>query len=141
MEKPQRHPLEYDEEPLPLLLRPLSWVLYAICAALVPVKIVLLAVVGCVGVVLSDLLPRRRAGAPLQLVIRCGISGVDVAGARANLAAEGRTWDFDAVRRAAQGRWTRELGAIGVEGGTEDQRTIFTSALYPALLRWSKYRA
>lgn len=74
MEKPQRHPLEYDEEPLPLLLRPLSWVLYAICAALVPVKIVLLAVVGCVGVVLSDLLPRRRAGAPLQLVIRCGMA-------------------------------------------------------------------
>ena len=68
------------------------------------------------------------------LVIRCGISGVDVAGARANLAAEGRTWDFDAVRRAAQGRWTRELGAIGVEGGTEDQRAIFTSALYHALL-------
>ena len=68
------------------------------------------------------------------LVIRCGISGVDVAGARANLAAEGRTWDFDAVRRAAQARWARELGAIAVEGGTEDQRTIFTSALYHALL-------
>lgn len=68
------------------------------------------------------------------ILIRCGISGVDVAGARANLAAEAKTWDFDAVRRAAQARWAMELDAVTVEGGTADQRTILSSALYHALL-------
>ncbi|MEH3158689.1 MAG: GH92 family glycosyl hydrolase [Sphingomonas taxi] len=68
------------------------------------------------------------------ILIRCGISGVDVAGARANLAAEAKTWDFDAVRRAAQARWAKELDAVTVEGGTADQRTILSSALYHALL-------
>ena len=68
------------------------------------------------------------------ILIRCGISAVDVAGARANLAAEATTWDFDAIRRAAQSRWSKELDAIAVEGDTEDQRVIFSSALYHALL-------
>ncbi len=68
------------------------------------------------------------------ILVRCGISAVDVAGARANLAAEAKSWDFDAVRRAAQRRWAQELAAITVEGGTEDQRTILSSALYHALL-------
>jgi predicted alpha-1,2-mannosidase len=68
------------------------------------------------------------------ILIRCGISAVDVAGARANLSAEATTWDFDAVRRTARNRWATELGAITVEGGTADQRTILSSALYHALL-------
>ncbi len=68
------------------------------------------------------------------ILVRCGISAVDVAGARVNLAGEAKSWDFDAVRRAAQRRWAQELAAITVEGGTEDQRTILSSALYHALL-------
>lgn len=68
------------------------------------------------------------------VLIRCGISAVDVAGARANLAAEATGWDFDAVRRAAQRQWARHLDAIAVSGGTADQRTILSSALYHALL-------
>ncbi len=67
------------------------------------------------------------------LLIRCGISAVDVAGARANLAAEG-SGDFDAVRRAAARRWATELDAIRVEGGTADQRAIMASALYHAMV-------
>lgn len=68
------------------------------------------------------------------LLIRCGISAVDVAGARANLAAEARDWDFDRVRRTAARRWAEALGAVTVEGGTADQRTIMASALYHAQL-------
>jgi predicted alpha-1,2-mannosidase len=69
--------------------------------------------------------------APLQ--IRCGISAVDVAGARANLAADAGG-DFDTVRRAAARRWATELDTIRVEGGTADQRAIMASALYHALV-------
>ncbi|MFS0773784.1 GH92 family glycosyl hydrolase [Sphingomonas sp. 1P08PE] len=72
----------------------------------------------------------EAGGAPL--LIRCGISAVDVAGARANLAAEADHWDFDRVRRAAAARWTDSLAAIRVTGGTADQRTIMASALYHA---------
>jgi predicted alpha-1,2-mannosidase len=74
----------------------------------------------------------EAGGAPL--LARCGISAVDVAGARANLAAEARGWDFDAVRRAAARRWAEQLGAIAVEGGSADQRVIMASALYHAML-------
>jgi predicted alpha-1,2-mannosidase len=66
------------------------------------------------------------------ILVRCGLSGVDVAGARANLAAEARNWDFDATRRAAARRWADLLGAVAVAGGTPDQRTILSSALYHA---------
>jgi len=68
------------------------------------------------------------------LLVRCGISGVDAAGARANLAAEARHWDFDRVRRDASARWRPSLEAVTVEGGTPDQRTILSSALYHAQL-------
>nr|WP_082515525.1 GH92 family glycosyl hydrolase [Sphingomonas sp. Leaf412] len=68
------------------------------------------------------------------ILIRCGISGVDVAGARANLAAEARDWDFDRTRRAATSRWDAALGAVRVAGGTADQRTVMATAVYHAQL-------
>lgn len=68
------------------------------------------------------------------LLIRCGISAVDVAGAKANLAAEAQHWDFDRTRRAAMARWAETLGGVRVEGGTEDQRTILASANYHTLI-------
>ena len=61
------------------------------------------------------------------VLIRCGISGVDVDGARRNLAAEARHWNFDTVRRDAAKTWARELDAVAVEGGTPDQRTFSMS--------------
>ncbi|MDR6786822.1 putative alpha-1,2-mannosidase [Sphingomonas sp. BE138] len=73
------------------------------------------------------------------IVIRCGISAVDVAGARANLNAEAARGDFDGVRRAAARRWAEALGAITVEGGTPDQRTIMASALYHAMVAPTLY--
>ncbi len=74
----------------------------------------------------------EAGGAPI--LIRCGISAVDVEGARANLAAEAAHWDFDRVRRDAAAIWDRALGTVRVTGGTADQRTIMASALYHAQL-------
>jgi predicted alpha-1,2-mannosidase len=70
--------------------------------------------------------------APIE--IKTGISAVDVAGAKAALAAEAPGWAFDATRAAAARSWTRELDSIRVEGGTPAQRTIMASALYHASL-------
>jgi predicted alpha-1,2-mannosidase len=68
------------------------------------------------------------------IVIRTGISAVDVAGARKNLATEARHWDFDRYRADASKSWAPALAAVSVEGGTPAQRTIMASALYHAQL-------
>ncbi len=91
---------------------------------------------------------RRRAGdsgrgimadfAPLAgkgLGIRVGISYISVEQARLNLLAEMPRWDFDQTRLRARDIWSRELGKIRVKGGTEDQLTIFYTALYRTVCR------
>ncbi|WP_369232702.1 GH92 family glycosyl hydrolase [Streptomyces sp. R21] len=67
--------------------------------------------------------------------VKVGISYVSRAGAEANLAAENPpNRSFDAVREAARRAWRDRLGAIGVGGGTEAERTTFYTALYHSLL-------
>ncbi|MDH7640724.1 GH92 family glycosyl hydrolase [Sphingomonas oryzagri] len=73
------------------------------------------------------------AGAPVTM--RVGISYVDDAGARANLTRESPAGTgLDATRTAARAAWNRELGRIAIEGGTDDERTVFTTALYHSLI-------
>jgi predicted alpha-1,2-mannosidase len=69
-----------------------------------------------------------------ELLVQVGISAVDVAGARANLDAEQPGRGFDALREAATRRWDEALGRIEIAGGTREQRTIFYTALYHALV-------
>jgi predicted alpha-1,2-mannosidase len=68
------------------------------------------------------------------ILIKTGISAVDVAGAKAALAAEAPGWDFDRAATAARRAWGRELDAVRVEGGMPAQRTIMASALYHCFL-------
>ncbi len=88
---------------------------------------------GVAGKRVKAVLHYDNAGAA-PIVIRTGISAVDVAGARANLAAEARHWDFDRYRADATKSWAPALAAVSVEGGTPAQRTIMASALYHAQL-------
>ena len=69
-----------------------------------------------------------------EVVVKVGISYVSIENARKNLDAEVGTRDFDSVREAAKAKWNDALGRIRVEGGTEDDRTIFYTALYHSLL-------
>ena len=73
------------------------------------------------------------------LLVKVAISAVSVEGARKNLEAELPGWDFDAVRTSADAAWERELSKITVDGGTKDQRTIFYTALYHAMLAPNVY--
>jgi predicted alpha-1,2-mannosidase len=66
--------------------------------------------------------------------VQVAVSYVDVAGARANLRAEARTYDVGAVRAAARRAWTRQLGKVRISGGSADQRTQFYTALYHTLV-------
>jgi predicted alpha-1,2-mannosidase len=79
-------------------------------------------------------------GAKKPVNVRIGISYVDEAGARANLKAEspeGTT--FEQVRRQAREAWNAQLGKIKVEGGTADERTVFYTALYHAVIHPTIY--
>ncbi len=68
------------------------------------------------------------------LFVKIGISYVSIENARLNLEAEQPGWDFEAIREKAFNKWNRELSKIQVEGGTEEQKTIFYTALYHSLI-------
>jgi len=67
-----------------------------------------------------------------QIEVRMGISYVSVENARENLDAE--TAPFEEVRASARSRWASDLDRIKVTGGTDDQKTVFYTALYHALI-------
>lgn len=68
------------------------------------------------------------------LIVRCGISYVDLDGAKNNLATEGIGFDFDVMHQRADAEWEKALGCIEVEGDDETDLTIFYSCLYHVLL-------
>jgi predicted alpha-1,2-mannosidase len=67
------------------------------------------------------------------------ISHVDPEGARNNLRAEGtkggKLLSFDAMRAQSQATWERELASVQIDGGSQDERSVFYTALYHALLQ------
>ena len=67
------------------------------------------------------------------------VSYVDAEGARRNLQADGmdggRPLAFDAMRARTQALWDAELGKVRVDGGSDDDRAVFYTALYHALLQ------
>ena len=69
-----------------------------------------------------------RGGAPV--LVKVGISAVDVDGALKNLHAEIGHWDFDKVKSDARRMWNAELNKIAVTGGTVAQLTNFYTSLY-----------
>ncbi len=69
-----------------------------------------------------------------EVLLKVGISAVSVEGARKNLEAEIPDWNFDTVRSRARQEWNKELGRITISGGTPEERTVFYTALYHALL-------
>lgn len=69
-----------------------------------------------------------------QILVRVGISGVSLNGARKNLAAEMPDFDFDTYTAAARAAWDKELGKIQVEGGTDAEKITFYTALYHSMI-------
>jgi predicted alpha-1,2-mannosidase len=72
--------------------------------------------------------------------LRVGISYVSEANARANLEAESRAGTtYKEVAARARAAWNRRLNLIETEGGTDEQRTVFTTALYHASMTPNVY--
>ncbi|MDR1756049.1 MAG: GH92 family glycosyl hydrolase [Culturomica sp.] len=69
-----------------------------------------------------------------QIEVRMGLSFVSTENARLNLEAEAGGKNFDALHAAARAGWNDHLGRVRVEGGTEEQKTVFYTALYHTLI-------
>ena len=66
-----------------------------------------------------------------QVEVQVGVSFVSIANARQNLNAEQQgKFDFNGVKSEARNMWKGVLDKVSVEGGTEDQRRVFYTALY-----------
>ena len=65
-----------------------------------------------------------------EVLVKVGVSAVDMDGARKNVEAEISGWDFDGVRRAARLQWNTYLSKIDIDTKDNDQRTMFYTALY-----------
>ncbi|MBP9506635.1 MAG: GH92 family glycosyl hydrolase [Bacteroides sp.] len=65
-----------------------------------------------------------------EVLVKVGISAVDMEGAKGNVEAEIPEWDFEGVRQQAKKSWNDYLSKIDIETTNEDQKTIFYTALY-----------
>jgi predicted alpha-1,2-mannosidase len=69
-----------------------------------------------------------------QVLMKAGISFTDGAHAKMNLEREITGWDFDKVHAKARDVWNQALGKIKIEGGTEEEKTVFYTALYHTMI-------
>lgn len=69
-----------------------------------------------------------------EVILKAGISFVDMEGAEKNFRAEIADKSFDNVRQSARDAWNRELGRIQVSGGTDDEKTIFYTGMYHTMI-------
>ncbi|WPO78293.1 GH92 family glycosyl hydrolase [Flavobacterium sp. KACC 22761] len=76
---------------------------------------------------------------PKEVKAKVGISPVDERGALQNLDAEIPHWDFDKTQKQATALWKNQLEKIKIEGGTQEQKTIFYTGLYHAFIHPSTY--
>jgi predicted alpha-1,2-mannosidase len=75
-----------------------------------------------------------------QVRLRVGISYVSEANALANLEAESKAATiYEQVAARARAAWNKQLSQIEIEGGTDEQRRVFTTALYHASMTPTTY--
>lgn len=71
---------------------------------------------------------------PSQIEVKIGVSYVSIENARENLEQETNGLSFNKIQQNTAKDWNELLTRIKVEGGTEDDKTIFYTALYHTLI-------
>lgn len=74
-----------------------------------------------------------------SIEVKVGLSYVSVENAKLNLETEIPNWDFESVMHAALNQWDQQLSKIEVSGGQDQDRRIFYTALYHALIHPSVF--
>jgi predicted alpha-1,2-mannosidase len=64
------------------------------------------------------------------IIVKTGVSYVSIENARKNLLAESEQHDFEILRINAENAWNATLSKVRIEGGTQDEKTVFYTALY-----------
>ena len=70
-----------------------------------------------------------------SIEVRLAVSFVSTENAWQNMEAETAMLSFAQLRKRASSSWEKELSRITVEGGTEEQRRVFYTALYHTLIQ------
>lgn len=65
-----------------------------------------------------------------EILVKVGLSAVDVEGATNNLNTEIPHWNFSQIKDETQSEWEKELNKIHIDGGTHDEQVCFYTALY-----------
>jgi len=71
---------------------------------------------------------------PTSIEMKIGISYVSIENARENLEKETANKNFEQILAETREEWNNYLSRIKVEGGTQDDKTIFYTALYHTLI-------
>lgn len=71
---------------------------------------------------------------PTQVEMKIGISYISIENARENLEKETQGRTFDEILVSAKNEWDQYLSKIEVEGGSDEDKTIFYTALYHTLI-------
>ncbi|MFT4565145.1 MAG: putative alpha-1,2-mannosidase [Saprospiraceae bacterium] len=69
-----------------------------------------------------------------EVLLKTGISFVSTEGAKNNLLSEIKDFDFDKVRNSTSQLWNNTISKISVEGGSEEDNSIFYTALYHTMI-------
>lgn len=65
-----------------------------------------------------------------QVLLRYGVSFISIGQARQNVQTEISDFDFNRVETQGRAIWNQELSRIEVEGGSDDDMTVFYTSLY-----------
>lgn len=69
-----------------------------------------------------------------MILLKSGISYTSLKNAEENLAAEMKDFDFDRTHAECVRLWNDELAKVSVEGGTDEEKRVFYTALYHTLI-------
>jgi hypothetical protein len=69
-----------------------------------------------------------------QILMKAGISFVSIDGAKSNLEKEITGWNFENVHQRAIKLWNDALNVIKINGATEEQKSVFYTALYHTMI-------
>jgi predicted alpha-1,2-mannosidase len=77
---------------------------------------------------------RFKTKAGESILVKVGISAVSAENAEENLNAEISGWDFGKTRMEAAEAWNKELSKAVIETKSEQQKTVFYTAMYHAFM-------
>jgi predicted alpha-1,2-mannosidase len=69
-----------------------------------------------------------------EVSLKVGLSFVDINGAENNFNEEIKDKSFEDVKVDAQNQWNNELSRILISGGSDDEKTVFYTALYHTMI-------